>query len=125
MHRSEDKTTETECESLLNTSKMSQGKPSASQMSSGDSWHTRGRKVQTRAVSAAEKIVKESKRKAAQEELEKVRLEQEDLQKVLHLKYLGIMQSGDGDPIVPVDHRMTISWTRFRDLKHDNLVDPF
>ncbi len=34
-----------------------------------------------------------------------------------HFKYLGIMKAGDGNPYVPVNHRVTISRTRLKDLK--------
>ncbi len=63
----------------------------------------------SRTLSAAAKIVKESKRKEAQEKLEKVRLERRRPTEGLHFKYLGVMQSGDADPMVPVNHRVTIS----------------
>ncbi len=35
----------------------------------------------------------------------------------LHFKYLDVMQSGDGDPQVPVNHRVTNAWSRFRYLR--------
>ncbi len=62
----------------------------------------------SRTGSASDKILKESKRKAAQAQLEKVRLEEKYLKNVLHFKYFGVLQSGDGDPMVPVNHRVTI-----------------
>ncbi len=83
---------------------MSHGKPSVSQRSSSVSWYTRRPKGASRARSAADKIVNESKRKAAQEEREKVRIQEAYLQNVLHFEYLTVMQSGDGDPMAPVNH---------------------
>ncbi len=64
-------------------------------------------KAASRAGSAADQLVKAAKRKAAQEELNSVRLGEEDLSNTLHFKYLGVMQSGDGDPLAPVNHRIT------------------
>ncbi len=32
-------------------------------------------------------------------------------------KYLGVLQSGDGDPLVPVNHRIEIAWSRYTNLK--------
>ncbi len=74
-------------------------------------------KVASRAGSVADKLVKEAKRKAAQEQLENVRLGDEDLSNTLQFKYLGVMQSGDGDSLTPVNHRITKAWTSFRNLK--------
>ncbi len=56
-------------------------------------------KAASRAGSIADKLVKEANKKAAQEELETVRLGEADLSTTLHFKYLGVMQSGDGDPL--------------------------
>ncbi len=36
---------------------------------------------------------------------------------VLHFKYLGVMQSGDGDPLVPLSHRIVLASSRFGQLK--------
>ncbi len=58
-----------------------------------------------------------AKRKATQENLEHVRLGEEDLSNTLHFKYLGVVQSEDGDPLVSVEHRIIIACSRFRDLK--------
>ncbi len=74
-------------------------------------------KVASRAGSLADKLVKEAKRKAAQEQLDNVRLGDEELSNTLQFKYLGVMQSGDGDPLTPVNHRITKAWTSFRNLK--------
>ncbi len=37
--------------------------------------------------------------------------------RVLHFKYLGVMKSGDGDPLVPVTHRIVLAWSRFGQLE--------
>ncbi len=55
----------------------------------------------SRAGSHADKLVKEAKRKAAQAHLEEVRLGEEDLSNILHFKYLGVVQSGDGISLPP------------------------
>ncbi len=60
----------------------------------------------SRAGYAAHRLVKEAKKKAEQEELEKVKLGNAELSNVLHFKDLGIMQSSDGDPLVAVNHRI-------------------
>ncbi len=83
---------------------MSHGTPSVSQRSSSVSWYTRRPKGASRARSATDKIVNEPKRKAAQEERQKIRIEEAFLQNILHFEYLAVMQSGDGDPMAPVDH---------------------
>ncbi len=71
-------------------------------------------KAASRAGSAADN---ESKRKALQKEYEKVKLGDEDLANLLHFKYLGVMQSGNGDPLVPVNRRVMTAWSLFRNLK--------
>ncbi len=68
-------------------------------------------------------LVKEQKRPAATEELAKVRLEEEELENDLCFKYFGAMQDGDEDPIVPVNHSVTIAWARFRDKKGTELCE--
>ncbi len=55
-------------------------------------------KAASRAGSVADKLVKAAKRKAAQEQLDNVRLGEEDLSNTLHFKYLGVMQSGRRRP---------------------------
>ncbi len=72
---------------------MSHVNPSASQRRSGESWHIPSRKLHPRAGSAADKLVREQKRQAAQEELAKVRLEEGELENVLSFKYIGVMES--------------------------------
>ncbi len=57
------------------------------------------------------------KRAAAQVEFENITLGELDLNNVLHFKYLRVMQSGDGDPSVPVNHPFAVAWSRYRDLK--------
>ncbi len=64
-------------------------------------------KFASRAGSVADKLVKEAKRKAALEQLDNARLGDEDLSNTLQFKYLRVMQSGDGDPLTPVNHRIT------------------
>ncbi len=62
----------------------------------------------SRAGSAADRPGKEAKKKAEQEELEKVKLGDAELSSVLHFKHLGVMQSSDGGPLVAVNHRIAI-----------------
>ncbi len=62
--------------------------------------------VPSRAGSVAGKLVKEAKKNAEQEELEKVKLGQAELANILHLEYLGVMQSSDIDLLVAVYHRI-------------------
>ena len=71
----------------------------------------------SRSGSVADRLVKQTKRKAAQERFEQVKIGDEKLTNVLHFKYLGVMQSGDGDPLVPVTHRTMLAWSRFGQLK--------
>ncbi len=47
--------------------------------------------------------------KAELDEIQKVRLGTQELENVLRFKYLGVMQSSDEDPLVPVNHRVAIS----------------
>ncbi len=61
----------------------------------------------SRAGSAADRLVKEvKKRRAEQEELEQVKFRDAELSRVLHFKYLGVMQSSDGDPLLPSTTRL-------------------
>ncbi len=63
---------------------------------------------------AAHRLVKEAERNAAQKELDRVKLGEEELEKnVLHFKYLGVMYSGDGDSLVVVNHREAIARSRY------------
>ncbi len=62
-----------------------------------------------RAGNAADKIIKQAEALAVQEELENVRLKNEELKNVLHFKYLGAIHSGHGDPLVPVNHRIGVA----------------
>ncbi len=71
----------------------------------------------SRSCSVADRLVKQTKRKAAQERFERVKIGDEEISNVLHFKYLGVMQSGDGDPLVPVSHRIVLVWSRFGPLK--------
>ncbi len=50
----------------------------------------------SRAGSAADRLVKEAKNKAK-------------LSNVPHFKYLGVLQSSDGDPFVAMNHRIAIA----------------
>ncbi len=76
----------------------------------------RGRHFEKGAREALKKPVKplaslldfEAKKKAEQEELEKVKLGDLELSNVLHFKYLGVMQSSDGDSLVAFNHRIAI-----------------
>ncbi len=43
------------------------------------------------------------------EDIEKIKLGDEEL-KIFCLKYLGGMQSRDGDSLVPIRHRIEIAW---------------
>ncbi len=52
----------------------------------------------SRSGSVADRLVKQTKRKAPQERSERVKIGDEELTNVLHFKYLRVMQSGDGDP---------------------------
>ncbi len=72
--------------------------------------------VVSRAGSAADMLVKEAKTQAAQDQLGKVRLEEQELQNSLPLKTLRVLQAVDGDPTVPVKHRVTLAWSRLREL---------
>ncbi len=74
-------------------------------------------KLASRAGSVAHELVQEAKRKAAQEQLDNERLEDEDWSNTLQFKYLGVKQSGEGDPLTPVKKRITKSWNSFRNLK--------
>ncbi len=71
----------------------------------------------SRARSAVDMLVKDVKKKAEQEELEKVNLGDAELSNILHLKYLGVMQSIDGHSLIAVNHRTAISWSLYADLK--------
>ncbi len=62
-------------------------------------------------------MVKEAQKKAVQEVIEKVKLGDAELEIVLHFKYLGVMQSRDSDPLVAVNHRIAVAWSRYADLK--------
>ncbi len=44
-------------------------------------------------------------------------MEMQNYQNVLHFKYLGVMQSSDGDPLFAVNHPIVIAWSRYADLK--------
>ncbi len=67
--------------------------------------------------SVADRLVEGGKEKGAQAQLDNVRLGDEDLSNTLQFEYLGVMQSGDGDPLTPVNHLITQAWTGFRNLK--------
>ncbi len=45
-----------------------------------------------------------------------MRLGEEDLSNSLHFKYLGVTQSGDGDPLTPAKNRITNTWTSIRNV---------
>ncbi len=60
----------------------------------------------SRTGTTADKILKKGKAQAEQEKLDKVRLGNEELRNVLHFEYLGVLQSSDGDPLVPVNHQI-------------------
>ncbi len=70
-------------------------------------------KVPSRTDTAADKTVEQPKAQAVQEELEKARLENEELKNGLQFKYLGVLQSGDADSLCPVNHREEIAWSRY------------
>ncbi len=53
----------------------------------------------------------------AREELEKVRLGNEELKDVLLFKYLGLLQSGGGETLIPVNHRIEIAWSRYTNFR--------
>ncbi len=57
------------------------------------------------------------KKKATQEELENVRLGKEDLPSTFQFKYLGVIQTRDGDPLGPVNYRIANAWSRFQDIR--------
>ncbi len=61
--------------------------------------------------------MKEVKNTAELEEFEKVNLGDAELSNVLHFKYLGVIQSSDGDSLVAVNHRIAIAWSRYAELK--------
>ncbi len=63
----------------------------------------------SRAESAVDRQLKEAKKKAEQEELEKVKLGDAELSNFLQFKYQGVMQSSDGAPIVAINHRISIA----------------
>ncbi len=63
----------------------------------------------SRAGSATDKVLKKWKRISSQDELEKARLEEEDLQNVVGFNYFGVTESGDGDSIVKVNQSVKIS----------------
>ncbi len=71
----------------------------------------------SRIGTAADKILKQEKAQAEKEELEKVELGNEGLENELHLKYLGVLLSGDGDSPVPVNHGVEIVWSPYTNLK--------
>ncbi len=52
--------------------------------------------------------VKEAKKKAEQEELEKVKFGDPELPNVQLFKYVGVMHSSDGDSLVAVNHRNSL-----------------
>ncbi len=61
--------------------------------------------------------MKEVKNTAELEEFEKVNLGDARTFKRSHFKYLGVMQSSDGDSLVAVNHRIAIAWSRYAELK--------
>ena len=73
------------------------------------------KRTPSRVGSAADSIVR-NKQEVLQSNLPKVRLAEEDLVNTMAFKYLGVMQSADGDPVVPVHHRLTIAKRSFSSL---------
>lgn len=72
-------------------------------------------KVAARALTAPDRLVKEQKRKVAQDELERTRIFINELTNVLHFKHLGILQPGHRDPRVRANRRIAIAIAHFRD----------
>ncbi len=68
--------------------------------------------VPSRTGSAADRLVKEAKEKATQEDLDGVKLEDAQVAGVRRLKYLGVMHAGDGNPVATVNHRVAIALSR-------------
>ncbi len=66
----------------------------------------------SRAGSPADRVMKEVKKKAEHEELKKVNLGDAEPSNVLHLKYIGVVQSIDDYSLVAVNHRIAIAWFR-------------
>ena len=73
--------------------------------------------VASRAKFFKDKIVKDTKKHAAQENVEQVRLGEKQLANFLHFKHLSVMQSIDRDPPIPVDHRVKIAKSSFKELR--------
>ncbi len=71
----------------------------------------------SRAGSAADRLVRQKKEAEAQQELRKVLLSEVELTNVLHFKYVGVMQSGHGDPLTPICHRVDTSKNTFTSLQ--------
>ena len=74
-------------------------------------------KVATLAGSAAHRLVKEKKKQAVLEQLERVKMGGHKLGNALHFKHLGVLQSGYWNFIVPVNHRIFIALATFQNLR--------
>ena len=69
------------------------------------------------AVCAAGRILKEKKKKETPEKFEKFKMGNQELGILLHLKYLGVLQSGGWEPTALFNHRIFITLKTFQNLR--------
>ena len=81
-------------------------------------WCDGGRTQRSRRGSVTDTAVKTAKRRAAEANLDKVRIGDDILANVLTFDYLGSRRKCDGDDLVDVRHRMDIAQAAFGSLSH-------
>ena len=65
----------------------------------------------------ADRAVKRAKTVKHQKELDPVKIGNEQLDNVYTFTYLGAEVAGDGDPLVPVQHRCNVAWAKFNEYR--------
>ncbi len=71
----------------------------------------------SRTGTVADRLIKRIKIEKHQEQLPKVQIGQEELENVYSFVYLGAEIASDGDPEVPIQHRINIAWGRFGEYR--------
>ena len=83
-------------------------------------WCDGGMTVKSRKGSLADKTVQKQKRKAHENELDQVKID-EPLDNVYSFQYLGSRIQCDGDERADVEYRMAIAQTTFNSLSHTHM----
>ena len=74
-------------------------------------------KKPSRKGTVADRAVKRLKTVEHQKELDTVKIGDESLDNVYTFTYLGAEVAGDGDPVVPAQHRCDIAWSKFNEYR--------